>query len=272
MAMRSLLLTLLLLAGPCGSQSATAHQHDADALAEALTLARADVLAHVRSVEAQVNKIQHPARPGSLGHYLLDNKVFEKTAIFGLFNTTFLNTDVVNGTDKDFELVFQATGCNSHTGCVPLNSAQSDGVDDDMWLRDSGAQMHYYVANGLAASSPPLTRVIQALLREHARYVLLDSYANSFTAAPFQSSTRWMRRGGVVNTGNYEPDGWCWSVFLAHALYKSGAQPPDGAPPLFDFSFKLALEKMLIQVGIAQGATYGAVPTHPTVGYYWCFC
>ena len=61
-----------------------------------------------------------------------------------------------------------------------------------------------------------------------------------------------MRRGGFVNTGNYEPDGWCWSVFLAHALFKSKAKAPADAPPLFDFAFKLALEKMMVQFKLEQ--------------------
>jgi hypothetical protein len=41
-------------------------------------------------------------------------------------------------------------------------------------------------------------------------------------------------------------------VMLAHALWKSGAKPPAGSPKLFDFTFKLALEKMMIQFKLEQ--------------------
>ena len=139
--------------------------------------------------------------------------------MFSLFNTTFLNEDISGATDTEAELglsvhththtrtharahsltvsdalvslVFQATGC-SPAGCAGSPGAgglgaASGGLNADMWLRDSGAQAHYYVANGVAAKSPALTRVLQGLLREHARYVLMDGYANSFTGAPFAS-------------------------------------------------------------------------------------
>jgi meiotically up-regulated gene 157 (Mug157) protein len=226
-------------------------------LALALATARQDVLAHIEAVEAELSagwggEMRPPA--GSIGAYLLDNQVFRKTAMFSLFNTTFLNEDISGATDTDAELVFQATGCSS-AGCAGSPGdldATSGGLNADMWLRDSGAQAHYYVANGVAAKSPALTRVLQGLLREHARYVLMDSYANSFTGAPFASSSRVMRRGGFVNTGNYEPDGWCWSVLLAHELWKSNATVPPDAPQLFDFTFKLALEKMMIQFKLEQ--------------------
>ena len=186
-----LLKPLLLLVGGCIASAQL--QDNPAALSAALVSAQADVLAHVKKVETQI-ELSRPGE-GSLGQYLLDNKVFHKAAIFGIFNTTFLNTDVINATDTEFELVFQATGCTTPPcGWVPpdgdpvvaaaaaaaAEQLQPDlgagaGLDADMWLRDSGAQMHYYVANGLAASSPALTRVIQALLREHVRYTLLDS-------------------------------------------------------------------------------------------------
>jgi hypothetical protein len=150
------------------------------ALASALATAQRDVLAHVAEVEAHIRGQSPP--PGSIGAYLLDNGVFHKAAIFGIYNTTFLNEDVTNATDTEEELVFQQTGVTK--------PGDVGGLDADMWLRDSGAQSHYYVANGLAAKSPALTRVLQALLREHARFTLLDSYANSFSGAP-----AWPRAG-----------------------------------------------------------------------------
>jgi meiotically up-regulated gene 157 (Mug157) protein len=39
---------------------------------------------------------------------------------------------------------------------------------------------------------------------------------------------------------------------LAHGLWKSGASAPNGTPPLFDFAFKLALEKMVVQYKLEQ--------------------
>eukprot|EP00037_Helgoeca_nana_P014120 m.131056 g.131056 ORF g.131056 m.131056 type:complete len:577 (+) comp22400_c0_seq1:346-2076(+) len=257
---------LLGLLGCTPSISASANSARTSQLAAALATARSDVLAHIQTVEKELSSGWAGASSGppagSIGAYLLDNQVFRKAAMFSLFNTTFLNEGISGATDTGEELVFQATGCDD-SGCP--GSADSRGnsdqsgpasphadVDADMWLRDSGAQMHYYVANGIAAKSPALTRIAQGLLREHARYVLLDSYANSFTGAPFASTSRIMRRGGFVNTGNYEPDGWCWSVLLAHALWESNATAPAGTPKLFDFTFKLALEKMVIQFKLEQ--------------------
>ena len=183
---------LLLLVASALLPSAQAQAQAPSALALALEQAREDVLDHVREVESHIRFSLPP--PGSLGEYMLDNKVFHKAAIFGIFNTTFLNTDLgPNATDTEFELVFQGTGVNKRADGHPVPLGEGAGLNGDMWLRDSGAQMHYYVANGLAASSPALTRVLQALLREHARYTLLDSYANSFSGTPFQSSSRVMR-------------------------------------------------------------------------------
>ena len=234
---------LLQQPSPCAAASGGGAPPDSP-LAAALAEARADVLEHVATVEAAIGEgwggdMKPPT--GSIGAYLLDNKVYHKAAIFSLFNTTFLNEEIYGATDTEEELVFQATGCGA-TGCADSPGelrAGEGGLNADMWLRDSGAQMHYYVANGLAAKSPALTRVVQGLLREHARYALLDSYANSFTGVPFASSSRVMRRGGFVNTGNYEPDGWCWSVLLAHALWESNATAPAGTPPVFDFTVRL---------------------------------
>jgi hypothetical protein len=167
-------------------------RHVETTLSSSLALARQDVLLHVAKVEAAIQANSPPA--GSIGEYLIKNGVYRKAAMFGIFNTTFLNEDADGATDQETELVFQCTG-------LPDKKDVGAVTNQAMWLRDSGAQMHFYVASGLAAKSPPLTRVLQALLRQHMRLVLLDSWANSFTQKPFEETQRAMRRGGFVNTG-----------------------------------------------------------------------
>eukprot|EP01051_Picozoa_sp_SAG22_P025455 SAG22_NODE_7550_length_729_cov_1.230159_1_plen_131_part_01 len=103
-------------------------------LAAALTRAREDVLQHVAEVEGNL-ALMHPP-PGSIGAYLLGGGVYRKAATFSLFNTTFLNEDITNATDTEAELVFQQTGVTA--------PGELGGLDADMWLRDSGAQAHYF--------------------------------------------------------------------------------------------------------------------------------
>ena len=147
-------------------------RHAPSGLAAALEIARGDVIDHIDGVESRIRSafsaIGASTGPpaGSLGAYLLDKRVYRKAAMFGLFNTTFLNEEADGGTDQETELVFQCTGLQSD---ADGNPALGDMTDQAMWLRDSGAQMHYYMASGLAAKSPSLMRVLQALLRQHAR-------------------------------------------------------------------------------------------------------
>jgi len=142
-------------------------------LASALSTSRADLLTHI----AKTEEIFALAPPNSVGAYLRDS-AYRKAAMFALFNTSGLNENIANATDTGFELIFQGTGC-THAPCAPYASAASGalggplkGLDYNMWLRDSGAQMHYLVAAGVTDGSPALVRVISALLREHARFTV----------------------------------------------------------------------------------------------------
>eukprot|EP01013_Petalomonas_cantuscygni_P016543 TRINITY_DN33551_c0_g1_i1.p1 TRINITY_DN33551_c0_g1~~TRINITY_DN33551_c0_g1_i1.p1 ORF type:complete len:655 (+),score=140.67 TRINITY_DN33551_c0_g1_i1:275-1966(+) len=91
----------------------------------------------------------------------------------------------------------------------------------DMWLRDSAAQVEHYV-ECCANSSDAVVRVATSLVHEHAFLVLQDPYANSFHDPPRWDDRRsGLRRGGYVATGNYELDSFCYTVRLAHTLWRA---------------------------------------------------
>jgi hypothetical protein len=149
-------------------------RHVESTLTDSLIQARTDVLAHIEQVEASIKAVGPSS--GSIGAYLLANNVYRKAAMFGIFNTTSLNEDVDGTTDQETELAFQCTGLPDKK--ADEKEGVTDTTDQAMWLRDSGAQMHFYVASGLAKQSSALTRVLHALLRQHVRLVLLDSWVS----------------------------------------------------------------------------------------------
>ena len=78
---------------------------------------------------------------------------------------------------------------------------------DDMWIRDSSAQVHSYIP--FARKAPKFQRLIEGLLRRQAMYINYDPYANSYridTNYKFSEEQKALGRYGYVATFNYELD------------------------------------------------------------------
>ena len=90
------------------------------------------------------------------------------------------------------------------------------GDIDAMWLRDSAVQVSILLQS--VHMKPFLQPLLDGLLRTHAYMILQDPYANSFRKAwrEPRSEERPLRRGGWVDTGNWEPDSLAYFLhFLA---------------------------------------------------------
>ncbi len=99
-----------------------------------------------------------------------------------------------------------------------------------MWLRDSSAQVWPYLP--LAAKDERLRALLEGVIRRQARCLLIDPYANAFSAdlnapAPVGDDTE-MRTG--VFERKYELDSLCYPIRLAHGYWKAtgDVQPFDG--------------------------------------------
>ena len=245
-----------------------------------IALAATGAAAHVAQLTALIAPNVTTTVSGStttVGEYLT-SKMLSSTALYNIRANVGLISDASSTEtvfDRDAGLVFVTTGepipRNNHSNRDATTVRTGPNVDGGMWQRDSSAQMHYYViaarellrGKAHAAEGVALVRVVASLLRNHAKLILLDSWANAFHAAPKleRSADRHMRRGGYVQTGNYEPDGLASIIILAHDLWQTVAtvNPAVVGPEahaalgaivadLFDWTFKLALEKVVIQV------------------------
>eukprot|EP00930_Biecheleria_cincta_P003096 TRINITY_DN104030_c0_g1_i1.p1 TRINITY_DN104030_c0_g1~~TRINITY_DN104030_c0_g1_i1.p1 ORF type:complete len:541 (+),score=90.08 TRINITY_DN104030_c0_g1_i1:165-1625(+) len=95
------------------------------------------------------------------------------------------------------------------------------GDIDAMWIRDSAAQLHPYIALAQAeqkAGGQSLLRpILEGALRRQAQFIRTDPYANAFTMKWDSAADERLARGGYVFTGNYElDDGPYFFRFMAH--------------------------------------------------------
>ena len=107
------------------------------------------------------------------------------------------------------------------------------GDIDAMWLRDSSAQVHPYVA--FAKHDPALARLIAGVIRRHTRCILIDSYANAFTRELSDPPLSWAvhdkteMKPGVAER-KWEVDSLCYPIRLAHAYWRAtGDTSPFGS-------------------------------------------
>eukprot|EP00930_Biecheleria_cincta_P066864 TRINITY_DN5317_c0_g2_i1.p1 TRINITY_DN5317_c0_g2~~TRINITY_DN5317_c0_g2_i1.p1 ORF type:complete len:538 (+),score=95.35 TRINITY_DN5317_c0_g2_i1:148-1761(+) len=84
------------------------------------------------------------------------------------------------------------------------------GDIDAMWIRDSSAQLHPYIALAQAEEKKGrqsrLRPILEGALRRQAQFIRTDPYANAFTIKWDSARDDRLARGGYVFTGNYELD------------------------------------------------------------------
>lgn len=93
-----------------------------------------------------------------------------------------------------------------------------------VWLRDSSAQVWPYLP--LAASDEPLRRLLEGVIRRHARCLLIDTYANAFMADLSAPPLEWSLKDKTdmkpgVGERKYELDSLCYPIRLAYGYWKA---------------------------------------------------
>lgn len=98
------------------------------------------------------------------------------------------------------------------------------GDIDAMWLRDSSAQVWPYLR--FAKEDPRLARLLEGVVRRHARLILIDPYANAFTKTISDPPLSWavhdntVMRPGVAER-KWEVDSLCYTIRLAHGYWRA---------------------------------------------------
>jgi uncharacterized protein len=138
------------------------------------------------------------------------------------------------------------------------------GDIDDLWLRDSAAQIHPLLvpfgaqttaeekgnqnhnqpSKSLVASDARLARVVSGLIKRTAMYIRHDPYANAFRiddSYKFSAEQKRLGRHDLISTWNYELDSACYYIRMVYYFYKA---LPDH-PVLRLSSVKEAIQIML---------------------------
>lgn len=108
------------------------------------------------------------------------------------------------------------------------------GDIDDLWLRDSAAQVHPLLIpildddRSLIYNDAKLDRVISGLIARHAMYIRHDPYANAFridNSYVFSEAQKRMGRHDLISTWNYELDSGCYTIRLLYFYWKASRTP-----------------------------------------------
>eukprot|EP00873_Tetraselmis_striata_P021743 jgi/Tetstr1/442007/TSEL_030188.t1 len=95
------------------------------------------------------------------------------------------------------------------------------GDINDLWVRDSCAQVHPYIK--FAPREPSLARLLEGLIRKLAFYIQYDPYANAFrvdTLYEFSEAQKAMGRHGYISTWDYELDSGAYFFRLLWTYWK----------------------------------------------------
>lgn len=116
-----------------------------------------------------------------------------------------------------------------------------------MWLRDSSAEMHPYVA--LAAEDPSLAQLLRGLIRRQAQYILIDAYANAFNreANGRHNSADRTEMCPWVWERKFELDSLCYPVQLLHSYWAA-----TGDPSAFDDTVYAMLRRIVEVMRVEQ--------------------
>jgi hypothetical protein len=100
------------------------------------------------------------------------------------------------------------------------------GDIDDLWLRDSAAQIHPLMipvfdnaTTSLMAQDAKLDRIVAGLIKRTAMYIRHDPYANAFRiddSYVFSEKQKRLGRHDLISTWNYELDSACVSYCMFH--------------------------------------------------------
>ncbi len=97
------------------------------------------------------------------------------------------------------------------------------GDIDAMWLRDSSAQVWPYIP--FARDDTALQTLFRGVIQQHARFILIDPYANAFMPDITQTTNLvWAQNDytdmakGVAER-KWEIDSLCWTIRLAHGYW-----------------------------------------------------
>ena len=131
----------------------------------------------------------------------------------------------------DPELAWMFENCYPNTLDTTVNMGEVDGKPDAfvitgdinaMWLRDSSAQLQTYVH--LASKDADLRRLFRGAIARQARCILIDPYANAFTADPTAmtqldaKNDKTEMKPGVAER-KWEIDSLCYPMRMAHAYW-----------------------------------------------------
>ena len=108
------------------------------------------------------------------------------------------------------------------------------GDIDDLWLRDSAAQIHpllvpWFKGGALASQDPRLARVVSGLIKRSAAYIRHDPYANAFRIDDtyvFSEEQKKLGRHDLISTWNYELDSACYFMRMLYFFYKAVPDSP----------------------------------------------
>lgn len=117
------------------------------------------------------------------------------------------------------------------------------GDIDAMWLRDSSAQVYPYLP--LAKADAGLRKLLEGVIRRHARMILIDPYANAFMRDASAAPLRWAVKDKTqhfagVGERKWEVDSLCYTIRLAHGYWQFTG---DVSP--FDARWKEAARSIL---------------------------
>jgi uncharacterized protein len=114
------------------------------------------------------------------------------------------------------------------------------GDIDDLWLRDSAAQIHplllplfgggppnYNYDTALVTLDPQLNRIVAGLIRRTALYIRHDPYANAFRIDDtyvFSPAQKKLGRHDLISTWNYELDSACYYIRMIYYYWQAQKQ------------------------------------------------